>query len=81
MVGPRHPAYPHAGQVVAVVDDVATTGGSLLQAADAAEAFGCKVALALAVLDRDEGAAEALKARGIEFAPLLTAHDMFDVVT
>ena len=42
---------------MAIVDDVATTGGSSLQAVDAVEAMGCKVAMVIVVLDRLEGAA------------------------
>ena len=44
-----------AGMSVAIVDDVATTGGSSLQAVSAVEAFGCRVACVLVVLDRLEG--------------------------
>src|SRR3954451_7555962 len=39
------------GLSVAIVDDVATTGGSSLQAAAAVEAFGCAVARIVVVLD------------------------------
>jgi orotate phosphoribosyltransferase len=65
-----------SGSTVAVVDDVATTGGSSLQAVDAVEALGCKVALVIAVLDRLEGAAAAFAARGLPFHPLLTIRDL-----
>ena len=60
--GPLEP-----GMTVAIVDDVATTGGSSLQAADAIEAMGCRVAVVIVVLDRLEGAAEAFAARGLPF--------------
>jgi orotate phosphoribosyltransferase len=69
--GPLEP-----GSVVAIVDDVATTGGSSLQAATAVEALGCKVALVIVVLDRLEGAAAAFAARGLPFFPLLTIRDL-----
>jgi orotate phosphoribosyltransferase len=64
------------GSTVAIVDDVATSGGSSLQAVNAVEALGCKVAVVIAVLDRLEGAAEALSACGLPFRPLLTVHDL-----
>jgi len=64
------------GSTVAIVDDVATTGGSSLQAVDAVEAMGCKVAIVIAVLDRLEGAAAACAARGLSFHPLLTIRDL-----
>ena len=69
--GPLEP-----GSKVAIVDDVATTGGSSLQAAMAVEAFGCKVALVIVVLDRLEGAAAAFAERGFPFHPLLTIRDL-----
>jgi orotate phosphoribosyltransferase len=64
------------GTVVAIVDDVATTGGSSLQAVDAIEAIGCKVRRVIVVLDRLEGAAEAFAARGLDFRALVTIRDL-----
>ncbi|OJW04197.1 MAG: orotate phosphoribosyltransferase [Planctomycetales bacterium 71-10] len=69
--GPLEP-----GSTVAIVDDVATTGGSSLQAVDAVEAMGCKVAVVVAVLDRLEGAEETFAARGLAFKSLLTIRDL-----
>jgi orotate phosphoribosyltransferase len=69
--GPLEP-----GMMVAIVDDVATTGGSSFQAADAIEAMGCRVAVVIVVLDRLEGAAEAFAARGLPFEALLTIRDL-----
>ena len=64
------------GETVVIVDDVATTGGSSLQAVAAVEAMGCKVARVVAVLDRLEGAAEAFAARGLDFRALVTIRDL-----
>ena len=64
------------GDTVAILDDVATTGGSSLQAAAAVEAIGGKVALVIVVLDRLEGAAEAFAAKGLEFQSLVTIRDL-----
>jgi orotate phosphoribosyltransferase len=69
--GPLEP-----GSTVAIVDDVATTGGSSLQAAHAVQSMGCKVALVIAVLDRLEGAAANFTARGLPFHSLLTIRDL-----
>jgi orotate phosphoribosyltransferase len=69
--GPLEP-----GSTVAIVDDVATTGGSSLQAIEAVEAIGCKAALVIAVLDRLEGAADALVDKAIPFHSLLTIRDL-----
>lgn len=69
--GPLEP-----GSTVAIVDDVATTGGSSLLAVDAVESMGCKVAVVVAVLDRLEGAEAAFAARGLTFRSLLTIRDL-----
>ena len=69
--GPLEP-----GCSVAIVDDVATTGGSSFQAIEAVESLGCKVAVIAVVLDRLEGAAEAFAARAYAFRPLLTIRDL-----
>jgi len=61
---------------VVIVEDVATTGGSLLRAVDAVQALGCRVAAAVAVLDRQEGAAEALLRRDTPFLALTTIRDI-----
>src|SRR5829696_4756812 len=54
-----------AGDRVAVVEDVITTGGSALRAAEAVRAAGGEVAGVLAVVDREEGGREAIEARGL----------------
>lgn len=69
--GPLEP-----GSAVVIVDDVATTGGSSLQAVAAVEAMGCTVARVVVVLDRLEGAAEAFAARGLDFRSLVTIRDL-----
>jgi orotate phosphoribosyltransferase len=62
------------GSRVAIVDDVCTTGTSLLQAIHAAEAVGCAVVKVLALLDRREGGAEELQKRGYDFTPLMAVN-------
>jgi orotate phosphoribosyltransferase len=69
--GPLEP-----GSTVAIVDDVATTGGSSLQAIEAVQAMGCKVALTAVVLDRLEGASQAFATCGIPFHSLVTIRDL-----
>lgn len=61
------------GRAVALVDDAVTTAGSILQAADAVEAAGCRVVLALTIVDRQEGGSEALTGRGFPFRALFRA--------
>ena len=59
-----------------IVDDVVTSGGSILKAIDAVEKYGGKVVLAISVLDRNAGAREALETRRIPYRPLLGLADI-----
>lgn len=68
--------YPGPGGRVGVVDDVITTGGATFQAIDAIEAAGCKVVAVSCIVDRESGAAEGCKARGIPYLPLVTISDL-----
>jgi orotate phosphoribosyltransferase len=63
------------GWNVLIVEDVATTGGSALEAIQAAEEAGAKVVKVISVVDREEGAKQALAK--YDFAPLLTKSDFF----
>lgn len=60
------------GQAVVVVDDVITTGGSTLQAIDAIQQEGGKVAFALVLVDRQEGGRAAIEARGVPVVSFFT---------
>jgi len=60
---------------VALVEDVTTTGGSVMQAVEAVEAAGGRVVQIVTVVDRLEGAGEALAARGIRLDAILTRED------
>ena len=54
------------GDRVAVIEDVITTGGSALRAADAIRNAGGTVAGVLALVDREEGGREAIEASGLD---------------
>ena len=62
------------GSRVAIVDDTCTTGGSLMHAIRAAEAYGCQVVKVLVLLDRREGGSEELRRRGYDFSALMAAN-------
>ncbi len=64
-----------AGKHAVLVEDVTTTGGSVLAAVGAARDAGCRVSKVVTVLDRLQGAAENLRQHGIELVALLTAAD------
>jgi orotate phosphoribosyltransferase len=65
-----------AGDVVAVVDDVITTGGSTLKAIDQLEAEGGKVSFALVLLDREEGGRANIEARGVKVFSAFTRTEL-----
>jgi orotate phosphoribosyltransferase len=65
----------HAGESIAIVEDVVTTGGSSLLAIERCEAVGLKVQRVLAIIDRLEGGREAFAGRGYELTTLFTVRD------
>ena len=65
------------GSRVIVVDDVCTTGDSILKAAEKAEQAGYQVVAAFCVVDREEGGTE-LIAKRYPFYPLFTAKDLLN---
>jgi len=64
------------GERVLLVEDVATTGGSILSAVKAIEEAGGKCGRAIVVVDRLEGADETLSKKGIELLPLFTVEEL-----
>ncbi len=65
-----------AGDVVLLVEDIATTGGQVLEAAKVIAGLGAKVEKIVAVIDRQEGARENIEAAGYLFESLLTKTDL-----
>jgi orotate phosphoribosyltransferase len=61
------------GTKVVVFDDTVSTGGSLLNALDAIQEFGCDVVAVLCVLDRHQGGSDEVRTRGILFRAMLEA--------
>lgn len=62
-----------AGDRIAVVEDVITTGGSALKAVEAIKAAGGIVVGVLALVDREEGGREAIEATGLPVHSLVSA--------
>lgn len=65
-----------ANDRVLLVDDVVTTGKSILQALDAIREFDAEVVLAVCMVDRGKRATDDLSERGVTYAPLLTYADL-----
>jgi orotate phosphoribosyltransferase len=63
------------GKKVVLVDDVTTTGGSVLKAVDAARQDGAIVLAVITIVDRLEGARDNLAREGIPLLALCSAHD------
>jgi orotate phosphoribosyltransferase len=64
------------GAKVAVVEDVVTSGASLLLAIERITAAGYQVTQALALLDRQEGGREAILAKGLALQALFCRDDL-----
>lgn len=65
-----------AGDVVLVVEDIATTGGQVLEAAKVIQSSGAVVEKIVAVVDRSQGAGEKIREAGMVFEAILNADDL-----
>jgi len=65
------------GDNVIVVEDVTTTGGSLIKAIKAIQENGGIVKKAFVVVDREEGAVNEFKKENIIFEPLISVNEFF----
>jgi orotate phosphoribosyltransferase len=64
------------GARVAVIEDVVTSGASILRAIERIAAAGYQPVQALAILDRMEGGRAALEARGLRLESIFTKDDL-----
>ncbi|SDL99964.1 orotate phosphoribosyltransferase [Halogranum gelatinilyticum] len=64
------------GEEVVILEDIATTGQSAVDAAEALREAGAEVNRVIVVVDRQEGAAEHLADHDLELDSLLTASDL-----
>jgi len=65
-----------AGDVVLLVEDIATTGGQVIEAARIITEAGAKVKKIVCVIDRKQGAAENITTAGHVFEGILTKSDL-----
>lgn len=66
------------GDKVAMLEDVVTTGGTLIKACDRVAEAGLAVAAVLCVLDREEGGAENLEAAGYRLESIYTRSELLE---
>ncbi|MGB0766896.1 MAG: orotate phosphoribosyltransferase [Phycisphaeraceae bacterium] len=67
----------HAGEKIILVEDIATTGGQVLEAGTMLrEQFNVEVPAIIATIDRQEGARENIEAAGFVFDSLFTKSDL-----
>ena len=64
------------GDVVLLVEDIATTGGQVCEAAKIITDAGAKVSKIVCVIDRRQGAEENITAAGYKFDSILTKNDL-----
>jgi orotate phosphoribosyltransferase len=64
-----------SGDKVVVIDDVATTGKAFLQSLDVLDQAGIKVVRAVCLVDRDEGARQALADRRCELISIFNINE------
>ncbi|MCK4753211.1 MAG: orotate phosphoribosyltransferase [Planctomycetes bacterium] len=62
--------------VVLIVEDIATTGGQVIEAAKIITDAGATVKEIVCTIDRKQGAEENITTAGYKFASLLTKHDL-----
>jgi orotate phosphoribosyltransferase/uridine monophosphate synthetase len=77
-IPPREPATTakiegrfKEGETVLVIDDLMTTGGSLIETLDILKGAGLTVHDAIVLVDRGQGGVERLKRQGLHMVPLL----------
>jgi len=64
------------GMSLLLLDDVLTTGGSVLKAADAVREMGCIVERVLVIVDRQEGGRENLEKESLKVSSILTRDEL-----
>jgi len=68
----------HTGETVAVIDDLATTGGSKFEAIEKLAAAGLRVRDVVVLVDRQSGATEALAQAGLRLHAVFTLSALLD---
>ena len=67
---------PRPGMAVALLDDLAATGTSLLTCCEVVQGLGARVVSAYTLVDREQGVHERCAARGLRYHPLITLTEL-----
>ena len=78
--GRRFEGVLNQGDRVVMIEDVLTTGGQAVESAEALRDAGAQISLVLGVVDREEGAADAMNNAGFHFEALFTSSSLGLVV-
>lgn len=63
------------GYNIVIVEDVTTTGGSVIQVIERTQSEGCKVVAVISLVDRERGAQARFKEAGYDFGSLFAISD------
>ncbi len=84
-VPPKEPGHPakiegryKPGETVLIIDDLITTGGSLIETLGILKGAGLNVHDAIVLVDRGQGGSERLKRHGLHLVPLLNLTQMLN---
>lgn len=69
---------PKRGARCLIVEDIATTGGSILETAEALRSLGVVVEIAVVLLDRQQGATENLSKHGIRLVSAINVSQVLE---
>lgn len=69
-----------AGEKCLIIEDVVTTGGSVLETSESLEAVGLKVTDAVVLLNREQGGANRLEQKGLKLHSVVTISEVLEVL-
>ena len=67
---------PQPGMAVALLEDLAATGTSLLTCCEVVQGLGARVVSLYALVDREQGTRERFAAHGLRYRPLITLSEL-----
>lgn len=70
----------HEGQVCLIIEDVITSGASILETATSLQAEGLEIEDAIVIINREQGGKEHLREKGIHLHPLISILDLLKVL-